>query len=88
MKILSRKPIQVKNLKDFDGENLKTAKRSLREPLLKAFDIYKSNIYYGILTETESEHNIVLGWYQDLCDLKEEAFIEVPQMIQKYVKYN
>lgn len=88
MKILSRKPIQTENLQDFDGENLKTAKRSLREPLLKAFDIYKSNVYYGIITETELEHDLVLGWYQDLCDLKEEALIEVPQMIRKYIKGN
>lgn len=86
MKILSRKPIQTENLKDFDGENLKTAKRSLREPLLKAFDIYKSNVYYGIVTETAEEHNTVLNWYQNLCDLKEEALINIPENVKKYLR--
>ena len=86
MKILSRKPIQVKNLKDFDGENLKTAKRSLREPLLKAFDIYKSNVYYGIITETAEEHTAILSWYKNLLDLKESALGNVPKKVEEYLK--
>lgn len=59
--------------------------RQLREPLLKAFDIYKSNIAYGVETETETERTEIMLWYQDLLDKKETALINIPTKIKRYL---
>ncbi len=58
--------------------------RSKREPLLRAFDIYKTNLSYGIFSESEVDHNLIVNWYKDLLDLKESAFDNVPLLISKY----
>ncbi len=47
--------------------------RSLREPLLKAYDVYKINVLYGIVTETEEEHKAILEWYKNLLDLNTQT---------------
>ena len=60
--------------------------RIKREPLLRAFDIYKSNVYYGIIKETEEDHNAIISWYDNLLDLKTSAFENVPVSIQRYLK--
>ena len=59
--------------------------RSQREPLLKAFDVYKSNVYYGIEEETEEEHKEVVSWYKDLLDLKDNAFTNIPERVNRYL---
>jgi hypothetical protein len=69
-----------------EEEHILKTKRLIREPLLSAFDIYKSNVYYGVIEESEEEKAVVLTWYKDLCDLKESAISNVPQKILKYVK--
>lgn len=77
--------ITVKDL-DKVGKTYKdTAIRQLREPLLKAFDIYKSNINYGVETETEEERNEIISWYKDLLDKKVSALENVPLKIQRYL---
>ncbi len=60
--------------------------RRLREPLLEAFDIYKSNLFYGVVTESEEEHAAVLGWYRRLLDLDPASVTAVPPQVEKYVK--
>lgn len=75
--------------------------RALRKPLLKAFDIYKSNVYYGIIEETQEEHNAILQWYHTLLDIEgtapviladgspmtaEEAIRNIPEKIKRYIK--
>ena len=67
-------------------ESADDAKRQLREPILKAFDIYKSNVYYGIIKETEAEHTKVMEWYNKLCDLDIQAVENIPVLIKKYIK--
>jgi hypothetical protein len=62
-----------------------TAIRQLRKPLLEAFDIYKSNVVYGVDTETEFEKAEIMAWYQDLLDKKENALRNVPLKIQRYL---
>lgn len=62
-----------------------TAIRQLRKPLLEAFDIYKSNVVYGVDTETEFEKAEIMAWYQDLLDKKESALRNVPLKIQRYL---
>lgn len=73
--------------------------RALRKPLLQAFDIYKSNVYYGVVTETEEEHAEVLAWYAALLDIgntnalsravtitAESAIKNVPAGVRRYLK--
>ena len=44
--------------------------RYQRQPLLEAFDKYRSAVIYGIVTETEEEHQAILTWYNNLLDIK------------------
>ena len=57
--------------------------RAERELILKAFDIYKTNVIYGI--EQDANREEILKWYQDILDLKETAFNDIPEEIQKYL---
>lgn len=59
--------------------------RAKREPLLKAFDIYKSNVAYGVVTETEAQHKEIIKWYNDILNLKEEAIRNIPTAVKKYL---
>ena len=47
--------ISCKDLENIGPKYRNVAIRQLRKPLLKAFDIYKANLYYGIEKETEEE---------------------------------
>jgi hypothetical protein len=68
------------------GEKYKdVAIRQLRKPLLEAFDIYKSNVSYGVETETEFEKNEIMSWYRDLLDKNENALKNVPLKIKRYL---
>lgn len=87
MKILKRKSLTIKDTEGLNGLAVRSeALRTLRAPLLDAFDIYKSNVYYGIITETDKQHAAIVAWYHDLCDLKESAISEPPAGIRKYLK--
>lgn len=77
--------ISVKDLKYFSGEEKLNAKRSLREPLLKAFDIYKSNVSYGVVVETEEEKVKIKKWYNSLLELNESALKVIPSGVKKYL---
>lgn len=59
--------------------------RAKREPLLKAFDTYKTNIVYGLVEETEEERNDIVAWYKRLLDLDEAAIENVPSNISYYL---
>jgi hypothetical protein len=75
----------VKDLNKVGTKYKDTAIRQLRKPLLEAFDIYKSNIAYGVETETIEDRVIIMDWYQDLLDKKENALRSVPLKIQRYL---
>ena len=62
--------------------------RRIREDILEAFDIYKSNVIYGIESETEKEHEEVLNWYKAMLDLPEdvEIYKSAPEKIRRYLK--
>ena len=74
----------------YDLDNLGPHKengiRQLRTPLLEAFDIYKSNVSYGVETETEEERVEIITWYQQLLNLDIEAIKNVPAKVQHYIK--
>lgn len=59
--------------------------RQLRKPMLEAFDIYKSNVAYGVETETSFEKEEIMMWYKDLLDKKESALVNVPSKIRRYL---
>ena len=59
--------------------------RQLRQPLLEAFDIYKSNVAYGVEMETEFEKAEILAWYKGLLDKEENSLKNVPLKIQRYL---
>ena len=64
----------------------KQAKRTMRERLLKAWDIHKSNISYGAETETEEEHAKCIAWWKALLNLEDWAFTNIPQGVKKHLK--
>jgi hypothetical protein len=59
--------------------------RSMRVPILSAFDIYKTNVTYGIDTETEEEKEEILEWYINILRLERVAFENVPNKIRRYL---
>lgn len=75
---------QEKNMLSIYG-NYENYYRSLRKPILTAFDVYKTNIMYGIDAETEQEHNDIVDWYKQVLDLKQEAIDNVPPKIKRYM---
>ena len=86
MKIKQIKPITASHLSRVPaGEWQKKCLRTLRAPLLAAFDIYKSNVQYGILAESEEEHAAVLAWYQALLNLEAWAVTDPPAAVARYV---
>lgn len=73
---------------DYDNsEDLRIAKleelRQLRTPLLQAFDIYKSNVNYGI--EADVNRVEIITWYNSILDLDEEAINNPPEEIRRYM---
>lgn len=59
--------------------------REKREPLLKAFDIYKSNLIVGAISLSDAEKQQVIDWYHLILDLDEEAINNPPDVISKYL---
>ena len=59
--------------------------RQVRANLFKAFDIYKSNVEYGVLTETEQKHNEIVEWYSKCLELDENAIENYPSELEKYL---
>lgn len=86
MKVLSKRIIGIDDTAALPTGKKEDALRTMREPLLAAFDIYKSNVQYGIQTETDEEHYAVVKWYDALLDLDPKALRNVPYGVEKYVK--
>lgn len=66
--------------------------RTLRRRYLNAFDIYKSNVEYGIVSETDEQHQLVLDWYNQLLNITDlvtaesiPEFPEVPNCVKQYL---
>ena len=76
------------------GQVFDEARRE-RAKKLEAFDIYKTNVLYGIETETAEEKEDIQNWYQAWLDFPETITAETyphmvypntPEKIKKYVK--
>ena len=59
--------------------------RVKRTKLFKAFDIYKENINYGLIEETQETHDKLVVWYNACLELDYDAINEYPQEIEKYL---
>ena len=59
--------------------------RQKREKLFKAFDIYKSNIEYGLITETDEAHQRIASWYLLALDLDHNAITNYPPELDRYL---
>ena len=59
--------------------------RNQRAKLFKAFDIYKENVNYGLISETQETHNKLAQWYQECLDLDFTTINNVPEEIQRYL---
>ena len=59
--------------------------RAKRVPLLKAFDVYKSNVAYGVEFENEEQRKEIVAWYTALLHLEESAFEVIPERIRYYL---
>lgn len=60
--------------------------RKKREKVFKAFDIYKQNVNYGILTESNEQHEAITLWYRKCLDLDYEAINNIPVEIEVYLQ--
>ena len=59
--------------------------RKQRAIIFKAFDIYKSNVEYGVIEESEETHNEIVSWYQLCLDLDYDAINNVPHEVSRYL---
>lgn len=75
--------------------NKKRKIRNERYIYLKAFDIYKTNVYYGIETETTEEHDEIISWYNQILNItnisimdidNEITFGNIPKKILRYLQ--
>ena len=66
-------------------EEIKNNLRAKRIEILKAFDIYKTNVLYGIIYEKEEDHTTICDWYNNLLELKVSAFEDIPEKIRYYI---
>ena len=71
--------------KEKENEHIKSILRSEREEILRAFDIYKTNVLYGIEQETEEEKVEIINWYNQLLDLDGSAFNNISAKITRYL---
>ena len=60
--------------------------RMERERLFKAFDIYKANVRYGVVGESENEHTRITEWYRKALDLDANAIRDYPIVLNRYLR--
>lgn len=60
--------------------------RMERERLFRAFDIYKANVRYGVIGESEEEHALITEWYRKALDLDANAIRDYPIVLNRYLK--
>lgn len=76
--------IQSKNLVN-EGNKTEEMLRHQRRKLFNAFDIYKTNVNYKIISETKDRHAQIVAWYQSALDLNVEAILNYPEELNQYL---
>ena len=69
-------------------EECKKCKRQIREPILQAFDSYKTSVLYEGKEETKEKKDNILIWKQRLLDLETDSFEKIPDCVKYYLKKN
>ena len=59
--------------------------RKQRAKLFNAFDIYKSNVEYGLIIETVETHQRIASWYLLALELDYEAITNYPSELDRYL---
>lgn len=59
--------------------------RKQRAKLFKAFDIYKENVNYGLINETQETHDKLVVWYNSCLELDYNAINEYPEELNRYL---
>ena len=59
--------------------------RKQRAIIFKAFDIYKSNVEYGVIPETQETHDLITTWYLACLELDYQAINNPPSEIIRYL---
>lgn len=59
--------------------------RNQRARLFKAFDIYKENVNYGLIEETQETHEKLATWYHNCLELDYESIMNYPSELEKYL---
>lgn len=67
------------------GDERTAILRQLREPLLKAWDIYKGNVAVGI-SPRDAEFDAAVAWYFNLLNLVEDAVWIVPECVKRHLR--
>lgn len=80
---------------EFQGMTTKKMEfRAFREEQFAAFDIYKSNIFYGVINESQEQHEEVLEWYDYMLSFPERIteenyetieFPKTPEVVMNYI---
>lgn len=70
----------------FNEETKKNFLRNKRKPILTALDSYKSSVAFGTEIETPEQHQRIIAWYEDLKELKESAFENIPERVAYYIQ--
>ena len=60
--------------------------RMERERLFRAFDIYKANVRYGVVGESDEEHTLITEWYRKALDLDANAIRDYPIVLNRYLR--
>lgn len=76
--------IEDTNLKK-EGEQTPEMLRQKRKKLFKAFDIYKTNVSYKIVSESKDRHAEIVEWYNKALDLDAEAITNYPEELNQYL---
>lgn len=59
--------------------------RKKRARLFKAFDIYKQNVAYKLVSETKDRHAEIVDWYERALDLDFNAMTDYPEELEAYL---
>lgn len=59
--------------------------RNQRAKLFKAFDIYKSNVEYHLIVETQETHDRIATWYNACLELDYNAIENYPCELERYL---
>lgn len=59
--------------------------RKERAKLFKAFDIYKQNVAYGLIEETQETHSKLASWYLACLELDYNAINNCPSELERYL---